>query len=59
MIKGKGLAVLKERIEVLDQNENDFYRFLGCEQPDKIRIKRVMERVKKEIRKKLDHHWTW
>ena len=56
MIKGKGLAVLKERIEVLDQNEKDFYRFLGCEQPDKISIKQVMERVKKEIRKKLDHH---
>ena len=29
--------------------------FLGCEQADKIDVKRVMERVKKEIRKRLDH----
>ena len=39
MIKGKRLAVLKVRIGALDQNKNDFYRFLGCEQADKIGVK--------------------
>ena len=39
----------------LDPNKNEIYKFLGCEQADKIDAKRVMERVKKEIRKRLDH----
>ena len=34
------------------------HKFLGCEQGDKIDVKRVMERVKKEIGKRLDH-LTW
>ena len=30
------------------------YKFLGCEQGDKIDVKRVMQRVKKEIAKRLE-----
>ena len=30
-------------------------RFFGCEHSDKMNVKRVLERVKKEIRKRLDH----
>ena len=55
MIKGEGLTILEEKMEVLDPNKNEIYTFLGCEQANKIDVKRVMERVKKEIRKRLDH----
>ena len=55
MIKGEGLTVLEEKMEALDPNKNEIYTFLGCEQANKIDVKRVMERVKKEIRKRLDH----
>ena len=55
MIKGEGLAVLEEKMDALDPNKNEIYKFLGCEQADKIDVKRVMERVKKEIRRRLDH----
>ena len=54
MINGEGLAVLEEKINALDPNKNEIYKFLGCEQADKIDVKRVMERVQKEIRR-LDH----
>ena len=33
---------------------NKLYEFLGCEQEDKIGFKHVMERVKKEINKKME-----
>ena len=46
---------MEEKIEALDPNKNEIYTFLGCEQANKIDVKRVMERVKKEIRKRLDH----
>ena len=55
IIKGEGLAVLEEKMDALDPNKNEIYKFLRCEQADKIDVKRVMERVKKEIRKRLDH----
>ena len=55
IIKGEGLTVLEEKMKVLDPNKNEIYTFLGCEQANKIDVKRVMERVKKEIRKRLDH----
>ena len=54
MINRKGLAVLEEKMDALDPNKNKIYKFLGCEQADKIDVKRVMERVQKEIRR-LDH----
>ena len=55
MIKGEGLTVLKEKVDELEPNKNEIYKFLGCDRADKIDVKRVMERVKKEIRKRLDH----
>ena len=55
MVKGEGLMVLEDKMEALDPDKNEIYKFLGCEQADKIDVKRVMERVKKEIRKRLDH----
>ena len=55
MTKGEGLAVLEEKIDALNLRKNEIYKFLGCEQADKIEVKRVMERVKEEIRKSQDH----
>ena len=55
MVKGEGLSVLEEKMDALDPNKNEIYKFLGCEQADKIDVRRVMERVKKEIRRRLDH----
>ena len=48
MIKGEGLIVLEEKLVALDPEKNEIYKFLGCEQANKIDVKRVMERVKKE-----------
>ena len=55
MIKGEGLAVLEEQMDALDPNKNEIYKFLGCEQAIKIDVKRIMERVKPEIRKRSNH----
>ena len=55
MTKGEGLLDLEKKMEALDLDKNEIYKFLRCEQADKIDVKRVMERVKKEIRKRLDH----
>ena len=54
MIKG-GLAILEEKMDASDPNKNEIYKLLGSKQADKINVKRVMERAKKEIRKWLNH----
>ena len=48
------MAVFEEKMDALEPNKNDIYKFLGCKQADRIDVKRVMKRVKKEIRR-LDH----
>lgn len=55
MIIEKGLVVLEEKVEALDRNKNEIYKFNRCKQTDKIDVKRVLESVKKQIRKKLDY----
>ena len=42
-------------MEALHPDQNEIYKFLRCEQGDKIDVKQVMQRVKKDIRKRLDH----
>ena len=54
MIKGEGLGALEENMDVLGPNENEIYKFLGCKKANKIDVKRVVERVKKEIKKRLN-----
>ena len=54
MVKGDGLAVPEERMKALDPEQNEVYTFLGCEQGDKIDVRRVMQRVKNEIAKRLE-----
>ena len=53
MIKREGLTVSEEKMEALDPEKNEIYKFLGCVKADKIDVKRVMERVKKEIQIRL------
>ena len=45
MVRGEGLQVLEERMESMDPDENEIYRFLGTEQADGIKTKRVYEGV--------------
>ena len=47
MVKGEGLAIFEERMKALDPEQNEVYKFLGCEQGDKIDVNRVMQRVKR------------
>ena len=42
-------------MDILNTNKNETYRNLECKQTDKLDVKQVMERVNKEIRKRLNH----
>ena len=53
MVKGEGLQVLEERMNTIDPDENEIYKFLGIEQADGIRTKAVYERVKEEVAKRM------
>ena len=55
MIKGEGLPVLEEKMKALNPEKNEVYGFLGCEQSYDIDVKKVLERVKKEIKKRTEH----
>ena len=39
MTKSKGLAVLEEKMDAVDPKKNKIYKFLGCQQADKIDVK--------------------
>jgi len=54
MVKGEGLEVLEERMQALDPETNDFYKFLGCEQASGIDVKKVLKRVTGELNRRLD-----
>ena len=49
MIKGEGLNVIKEKMKALDPEQREIYKFLGCEQAEKIDMERVMARVKADV----------
>ena len=53
MVKGEGLEVLEERMKATDPDENDICTFLGIEQADGIKTKKVFERVKGEVNKRV------
>ena len=53
MVKGKGLEVLEERIRVIDSDKNEIFKFLGIEQADGIKTKKVFERVKGKVNKRV------
>ena len=41
-------------MKALDPNQNEVYKFLGCEQGEKIDVKKALERVKQEIKIRLE-----
>ena len=45
--------MLEERINAMDPDENDIFKFLGIEHADGIKTKKVFERVKFEVRKRV------
>ena len=53
MARGEGLPVLDERMETMDPDENEIYKFLGVEQANIIKTKVVFERVKSEVEKRV------
>ena len=53
MVKGEGLQVLQERMKTLEPDQEEMYKFLGVEQADGIKTKKVYERVKVEMTKRL------
>ena len=48
---GRGIF-LEERIETMDPNENEVYKFLGVEQAEGIKTKVIFDRVKSAVKKK-------
>ena len=54
MIKGEGLSVIEEKMKALNPDQREIYKFLGCEQAEKIDMERVMARVKAETRKRMN-----
>ena len=46
-----GLLVLDERMETMNPDENEIYKFLGVEQVDGITTKVVFKRVKSRVEK--------
>ena len=53
MVRGEGLQVLEEGMESMDPDENEIYKFLGIEQADGIKTKRVYEQVKHKVTKRV------
>ena len=55
MVRGEGLKVLEERTKTMDPDENEIYKFLGIEQADGIKTKKVFESVKGKVNKRDQH----
>ena len=53
MVRGEGLQVLKERMKTIDPDENEIYKFLAIEQVDGIKTKKIFERGKGEVNKRV------
>ena len=51
MVRREELEVLEERMKTMDPGENEIYKFLGIEQADGVKTKKVFERVKGEVNK--------
>jgi len=53
MVKAEGLNVIEEKMKALDPQQNENYKFLGCEQAEQIDTKAVYSRVRDEMEKRL------
>ena len=43
--KREGVQILEEQMKAIDPNENEIYKFSGCEQVERIDMKKGMERI--------------
>ena len=59
MIKGDGLSISKNKMNALDPEHKEVYKFLGCEQGDKTNTKRVIENSKNELKKRTEQLAKW
>ena len=46
IVRGEGLEVLEKRMKKMNPDKNEIYRFLGIEQVDGIKTKKVFEQLK-------------
>ena len=53
MVRGEGLQVLEERMSSMEPDENEVHKFLGIEQDDGIKTRKVFERVKDEVTERV------
>ena len=53
MVRGEGLTVLDERIETMNPDGNEIYKFFGIKQSHGIKSKVVLERVKNKVEKRV------
>ena len=53
MFRGEGLEILEERMKTIDPDKNEAYKFLGAEQADGIKTRKIFERVKSKVNKRV------
>ena len=53
IVRGEGLEVLEERMKMMDPDKYEIYKFLGIEHVDRIKTKKVFERVKGKVNKRV------
>ena len=51
IVRKEELEVLEERMKTMDPDKYEIYKFLGIEQTDGIKTKKVFKRVKDEVNK--------
>ena len=54
MMKATGLEVLEEKMKGLDPNNNERYKFLGCEQSNGIDVDPVLNRVSATMKERME-----
>ena len=53
MLKGEGLQVLHEKMKAMDPDQKERYKFLRIEKADGIKTKKVYNRFKEEVNRRL------
>ena len=53
MVRGEGLTVLDERMETMNPDGNEIYKFFDIKQADGIKSKVILECVKNKVEKRV------
>ena len=53
MVREESLQMPKKKMETMDPDENEIYKFLGIEQADGIQTKTVFEKVNEEVLRRV------